>query len=305
MRQPPENIFSRLTGSQAAAGLAVLSWLILYLPVYLELSQAAWTRDENAHAPLMLAVIAGAMLVRLNRLLKARVSPDQFSPSLPVFLSGFVLVTVSALALFLGRVEQFELLATASQLPMLAGFILCLGGVRLLKLLWFPVLMMAYLIVWPGWAIDQVTAPLKLWISSLVAEGLSLFGLPVAHSGVTLAIGPYQLLIADACAGLNSLLSLTAIGAIYLYIARKPGRLRNLTVLLATLPLAILANFIRVTLLVLITWFWGYDAGQGFLHMLAGFVMFAVALGGVFLVDALLDVKWSRLFRQKPQEALA
>lgn len=292
--------------------LAFVAWGVMYLPVYMDLAANAWTRDENAHAPLLLAVIIGAIAVRLNSLRQNRLGPSSLEiasftipPSTLDTVLGGGLVLTGAGALFIGRVEELELLATASQVPMLAGIILSLGGAKILKALWFPVLMMGYLIVWPGWALDQLTAPLKLWISAFVADGLALFGLPVAHSGVTLAIGPYQLLIADACAGLNSLLSLTAIGAIYLYIARKPGRGRNLAVLLSTLPLAIIANIIRVGLLVLITYFWGYDAGQGFLHMLAGFVMFAVALGGVFLFDALLDIKLSsRKFLRKREVAI-
>ena len=276
--------------------MAGAAWLLLYLPVYQGLSAAAWTRDENAHGPLMLAVIFGAILVRLWSLHKAGQLPQHLVVARRDVLAGLGSILLGSIFLFLGRVEQFELLATASQLPMMAGMILLLGGGKLLRLLWFPVLMTFYLIVWPGWALDQVTAPLKLWISGFVADLLTLFGLPVAHSGVILAIGPYQLLIADACAGLNSLISLTAVGALYLYLARKPGMTRNAVVLLSTLPLAIFANIIRVMLLCLITYFWGYDAGQGFLHSLAGFVMFAVSLGGVFLVDALMDLK---IFRPK------
>jgi exosortase len=109
----------------------------------------------------------------------------------------------------------------------------------------------------------------------------------VSHAGAVITAGSYELLVADACAGLNSLIALTAVGAVYLYVARRRSLRANAAVILALAPIAIAANLVRVMILVLITHHLGYDAGQSFLHETAGLLMFAAALAGVFLVDAL------------------
>ncbi len=269
-----------------------LIWLILFLPLYRELAANAWLRDENAHAPLLLCFCVGAIAVRMNSLRRRSSISALLTPTKTDQIVGAAVFSSGLVAYFFGRVEDVELLATASQLPTAIGIVLILGGGALLRGLWFPIVMLAYLIVWPGWVLDQLTSPLKLWISAVTADILSVFDLPVAHSGVTLAVGPYRLLIADACAGLNSLLSLTSIGAIYLYVTRQPGIARNASVLLMIIPIAICANLCRVILLVLITYYGGYDAGQGFLHELAGFFMFAVALILIFCIDGFTE--WLR-----------
>ena len=285
--------FANLPLNQFAPfGVVLLAWVFLFLPVYQDLAASAWTRDENAHAPLLLAFCLGAIGVRLKTL-NATGQLLFFVPSWTDKTGGFVLIIVSALAVFVGRVEQIEILISAAQLPFAAGCLLVLGGRGLLRQMWVPVAMLGYLIVWPGWMLDAVTAPLKMWISASVASVLEAAGLPVAFAGVNLAIGQYELLVEDACAGMNSLIALTATGAIYLYIVQHVSRWKNILIFAITIPLAIFVNLLRVIVLVLLTYYGGYDIGQGFLHEFAGLFMFTLALGGLFLTDALLDMATS------------
>ncbi|HBS35465.1 MAG TPA: exosortase B [Parvularcula sp.] len=177
--------------------------------------------------------------------------------------------------------------ASASQAPLALGAALSLFGWAGVRRLWFPIALTLYLVIWPGWALDALTAPLKIAVSQTVAAALYAAGLPVAHAGAVISAGPYQLLVADACAGLNSLIALTAVGAVYLYMVKHADWRVNAMVLASLAPIAVAANICRVAILVLITWFMGFDAGQGFLHDGAGLVMFALALALVFSVDAL------------------
>jgi exosortase len=270
--------------------LVSLAWLLLFGPVCFYLADAAWTREENAHAPLLMAFCFGAIGIRLKAL-AAEGMLSRLTPGKLEILVGGALTLLSALLVFIGRVEQVDLFMSAAQLLFATGAVLLLGGVGLFKQLWVPLVMLGYLIVWPGWLIDTLTAPLKMWISSSIVSLLSAMGLPVASAGVTLAIGQYQLLIADACAGLNSLIALTSVGAMYLYLVRRPETWRNAALLLAAIPIAIIANYIRVLVLVLITYYGGYDMGQSFLHEFAGLLMFGVALCVFFLLDAMLDMR--------------
>ena len=135
--------------------------------------------------------------------------------------------------------------------------------------------------------LDQVLLPLKGWVSATVDTTLHLLGYPIARDGVVLTIGAYSLLIADACSGLNSMVALSGIGLLYVYLAGHTSRAHNITLLLSILPIAFLANIIRVALLVLITYYRGESSGKAF-HDHAGVLEVALAFGGLFAFDHLL-----------------
>ena len=104
-----------------------------------------------------------------------------------------------------------------------------------------------------------------------------------------LSIGPYQLQVADACSGLNSMFSLSALGTLFMYMMGRKRNLHYAIMLASILPVAFAANIIRVSTLVLVTYHLGDEAGQGFLHGAAGMVLVLVALMFFFLLDQVLD----------------
>ena len=126
---------------------------------------------------------------------------------------------------------------------------------------------------------------MKGLIANIVESILYAFGYPIARSGVILSIGQYQLQVADACSGLHSMFSLSALGTLFMYIMGRPSRLHNLVMLASILPIAFIANVIRVIALVLVTYYLGDEAGQGFLHGAAGMVLMLVALACFFCLD--------------------
>jgi len=264
----------------------VIGWLALYATVYFDFAATVWQRDENAHAPFIMAICIGTAWARIT-------SPQyQHKASKNEFYVGLAAVVVGLLILLLGQASEATIFISFSQFVVAVGAAISFFGWRGAKALWFPLMLSLYLIVWPGWVLDVLTAPLKQFISQIVSDGLFAAGLPVSHSGAIISAGQYHLLVADACAGLNSLVALTAVGAVYLYVVKRQSRAINVAVLAALVPIAIAANLVRVTALVLITYYWGYDAGQGFLHEGAGLVMFAFALVTVFAVDSLAAFFW-------------
>ena len=139
-----------------------------------------------------------------------------------------------------------------------------------------------------------VPAPLKNWISVIVVDLLYYAGYPIARAGVMITIGQYQLLVADACSGLNSMFSLSALGTLFMYIMARKSVIHNAVMLAAILPIAFAANIVRVIVLVLVTYHLGDEVGQGFLHGAAGMVLMLIALVMFFSVDALLAVVTAR-----------
>ncbi|MEL6790117.1 MAG: exosortase C-terminal domain/associated protein EpsI [Pseudomonadota bacterium] len=273
-----------LADERLVLGVFPLVWFALYGPAYLFLSATAWARPENGHAPILLAICFGLAVARLSGgALRLAAGPGDWGAS----ALGTACTVMGVAAFIFARIQEVEFVLTATQPLVALGLILVLFGWAGFRRFWFILVLSFYLIAWPGWLIDMLTFPLKLMLAEQVAGVLFAVGLPVSHDGAVLQVGPYALLVADACAGLNSLIALTSVGVVYLYAVRRGGWPVILTVGLCLVPIAVLANMIRVALLVLLTHYAGYDAGQGFLHDFSGLFMFVCALFLVFGVEAL------------------
>ena len=270
-------------GGLAKAGgiIFILSWLVLFGPAYLSFFQGAWALEQNMHMPFVLAICIG--------LAYAQFSTGDWAITNLWFerLVGLLILFFSCLAFFYSRIQEVDLVLSATQIVVGLGAVIGLFGYNGVRKLWFVFLLSFYLILWPGWAIDMITFPLKIMISQTVSQFLFMLGLPVTHEGAIINAGAYELLVADACSGVNSLIALTCVGVVYLYVIKRPCLQSNIITALALVPIAIIANMIRVGILVLITYFLGYDAGQSFLHDLSGIATFAFALMGVFVIEAL------------------
>ena len=273
--------------------IVLAGFAVMYVPVYWWAAHVIWQSDDHAHGPIILAVIAWLFWTLHKPLLEVETQP---APALgwPIFLFGL-------LVYFAGRMFSVSILEFGSQMPVAAGLLLLLKGRKALRLAWFPVIYFIFMIPLPGVLVDAITGPLKQWISGIVETILFALGYPIARSGVIISIGQYQLQVADACSGLHSMFSLSALGTLFMYIMDRKSRLHNAIMLLSLLPIAFCANIVRVMVLVLITYYLGDEAGQGFLHGTAGMVLMVIALLICFLLDAVLV----RLLPQTPKHAAA
>jgi exosortase B len=260
--------------------LLVAGWLVMFGPVYHGLATTIWDSDANGHGPFILGVSLWLLWSQRSEMLAAATAPK---PG----LAALLLVPV-ALMYVVGRSQTVWTLEVMAQNVMLAALLLGFLGWGGLRRAWFPLFFLLFMVPWPGEWIDAVTQPLKLAVSAVAAELLSLFGLPVGRSGVILAVGPYRLLVADACAGLNSLFTLEALGLLYLNLMNYTSVARKVVLAVLIVPIAFTANVVRVIVLTLVTLHFGDEAGQGFVHSFAGMLLFAVALMLILAVDALL-----------------
>lgn len=153
---------------------------------------------------------------------------------------------------------------------------------------------MVFMIPLPGVFVDAMTQPMKTAVSYAVESALYAVGYPISRSGVILQIGQYQLLVADACAGLNTLFTLEALGLLYLNLVKHESVARNIILAICIVPISFAANIIRVIALTLITYHLGDEAGQGFLHGFAGMVLFMAALLLIILFDGFLRIILAR-----------
>lgn len=266
-----------------SVGTAVLiaGVLALALPTLYDVGRGSWSSEQGAHGPIVLGT--GLWLLWRELGAASRVArPGSFGLALAI---GIPLLLLFVLARVTGIVEiegytMFACLLTAAY---------ALWGAAAMRVVWFPLLYLLFIFPPPDTLFAIITQPLKIEISQWSVKILHLLGYPIAGSGVTIQIGQYEMLVAAACAGMNSLISLTALGLFYVYI-RHNSNWRYMLVLLAFIvPVAIFANLIRVLILLLITYHAGEAAGQGFFHDLAGLSLFFTALIGIYLLDLLLS----------------
>jgi exosortase B len=253
----------------------------LYGPTLYGLASTFWQSEDHAHGPIILAVVVW-LAWRQRRAFASY--PQQGGHT----RAGVALVSVGLFAYVLGRPHEISVLEVGSLIPVSAGILVALRGTRSLRALWFPLLFMLFLVPLPAVFVDSLTGPLKQHVSDIAERVLYAAHYPVGRSGVVLTVGPYQMLVADACSGLNSMFSLTAIGLLYVHLQGRANWLHNMLVIASTLPIAFAANVVRVLVLVLITYHFGDDAGQGFLHGAAGIVLVLVAVALLLALDGLL-----------------
>lgn len=257
------------------AGLA-----ILLLPTFYDLFTGAWISEEQGHGPIIFGLAVWLIWRRWPEVLAL--------PARPSWLGWPVLALGLAVHL-LGRSQHILMLEVGSIIPVLAAVLLVKRGLRALALLWFPFFFMLFMVPLPSEFVAAVTLPMKMAVSWATEQLLFALGYPISRTGVILQIGQYQLLVADACAGLQTLLTLEALGLFYLNFMRHPSAFRNIGLALFIIPISFSANVIRVITLTLITYYFGDAAGQGFLHGFAGMVLFVTALVLILSVDSALQ----------------
>ncbi|MDB5465040.1 MAG: transrane protein EpsH [Phenylobacterium sp.] len=258
----------------------LLGFAALAVPTIKTLAGQAWVRESGAHGPIVL--VTGLWLLA-RQLTAARASARQGA----LWLSALGLILGLAIYVF-GRVFDFISLETLGLFGVGVAMLHSAFGVAALVRNWFPLFYLGFAIPPPGWLIDKITAPLKQFVSEVAMRSLYAVSLPVSRQGVTIYVSKYQLLMEDACSGMNSLVGLTAISLLYIYLLRGSSIRYSLLMTAFVIPIAIFGNILRVMILILLTYFFGDEVAQGFLHYTAGFLLFAIDLVLVFAVDSLL-----------------
>jgi exosortase B len=269
----PDSGTARLSWVPLAIGLAVL-----YLPTFYDLNRTLWKDDDYAHGPIILL----AALWMFWRERAALTSAPQRADG----LAGFTVLAFGLLCYAVGRSQAVIALEVSSLLPVAAGSVLAVYGRAALRRLWFPLVFLAFLVPLPGVIVNPLTGVLREYVSVIAETVLHRVDYPIARTGVILTIGPYQLLVAVACSGINSMFSLSALGLLYLYLMRYRNPWRKAALLASILPIAFAANLLRVIVLVLVTYHYGAAAGQGFIHDFSGVALFVSGLVLLLAMDA-------------------
>jgi exosortase B len=262
--------------------LWLLAFVLFYGPTYVVLMRDTWSTDDQGHGPMIIAASAFLLWQRRNLIFAGEARP--------AVGAAIVMMLVSMVFYAIGHSQSVIELEAISQIPVLASVLLLTHGWSALRRAWFPLSFLLFSVPIPGAVTQMITMPLKLAVSTVANEVLYWAGYPIGRVGVMLTVGQYQLLVADACSGLNSLFTLEALGLLYMNVMNYTNRTRNTLLAVMIIPISFISNVTRVITLVLLTYYYGDEVGQGFAHNFSGMVLFGVALVLTYAFDQLLSI---------------
>ncbi len=257
----------------------VLGCLVFsYWGIIQEMVKQWLSNEDYSHGLLIIPIAAYLVWQRRSQLKAAEVRPDW--RALPVL--------VFAIAVFLVGELGAELFTTrVSMLIFVVGVTWFLYGFQVLKLLCFPLAFLFLMLPLPGFIYRNLTFPLQIFSSIWSVKLLHILGVSAIREGNVIDIGFMQLQVVEACSGLRYILPLFTLGVLFAYFGQKIIW-KRITLVIATIPIAICANVLRVGGTGFIGVHWGSKAAEGFFHSFSGWVVFMLCIVFFGLVNALL-----------------
>ena len=252
----------------------------IYYRVLAKLILDWWQIPDFSHG-FLVPIFAGYMVwVKRKALQETKIAPAW---------SGIFVVALGLVVLILGVYGAELFLSRVSLVILFGGLVLCFGGWELLKELRFVLLVLLLAIPIPAIIFNQITIPLQTLASKLGSMLLPIFGVPVLREGNVIELPAMKLEVAEACSGIRSLMSLFTLSVFYGYFLEKT-LLRRTILALASIPIAIAANAVRILGTGLCVQYWDPEKAMGFFHEFSGWVMFLISLGCLFIVHRIMQL---------------
>jgi exosortase len=272
---------------------ALLAWFALLLiacygPVLYRLV-GQWMRDQDmGHGFFVPLISAYIVWQRRQELLETPVSPNWW---------GLAVIAWGALQLYVATLGAELFLARTAFIVSLAGAVLLLGGSRILRIVAFPIFLLFFMVPIPAIVYNQITFKLQLLASRMAESALSVLGVPVLREGNILQLASQSLSVVEACSGIRSLLTLSFLSLVYAYFFDKKRWMRP-ALLVATVPIALVANAGRVTITGLLSEV-NPELAEGLIHTASGWIIFMVGLGLLVLVHIAINKTYTLLYAHK------
>ena len=281
--------------------ILILTGLLLwpYLPILIHLVGQWWKDPNFSHG--FFVPLFSAFVVWQGRRKLARLVPR---PS----WWGLLFLGFGLGALVLGQMGAELFLSRFSLLIVLAGLIVLFLGWNFFRALLFPWAFLILMIPLPAIVFNQITFPLQLLASKVATAILQWLGVPVLREGNIINLPAMPLEVAEACSGIRSLMSLATLALIYGYLMERNNSVR-VVLALASLPIAVVVNSMRVVVTGLLVQYWDPDKAQGFFHEFQGWLMFVASLAILYLLHRAIRLIWpeqasqSSSYRADPKQS--
>jgi len=264
--------------------IATLGGLLLwvYFPTLTHLV-AQWWHDPNfSHGFFVPLFAAFVIWQERNSLARVRLQPSW---------SGTLILGFGLCVLILGQLGAEIFLSRCSFLIALAGLTVLFLGWRFFRAILFPWAFLVLMIPIPAIIFNQITFPLQLLASRVASTTLPWLGVPVLREGNVIVLPAMALEVADACSGIRSLMTLTTLAVIYGYLMERKTVVR-VVLAMASLPIAVAANSLRVVGTGLLVQYWDPEKAQGFFHEFQGWLMFVASLAMLYFLHRVIRVIW-------------
>jgi len=276
--RPPQPAPSRESWWQAAVVVLLIGWL--YGSILFHLAKQ-WSNDANfSHG---FFVPAFSLFVLWQD--RDRIAREPRDPS----SSGLLIVVLALVVLVAGVLGAELFLSRMSLLLLIAGLVIFFRGWHSFLAVLFPWAFLFLMIPIPEIVFGQITFPLQILASKVAALLLPLLGVPVLREGNVINLPAMPLEVVEACSGIRSLLSLVTLAIIYGYLVETRTWVR-VALALASIPIAVAANSLRIVGTGLLVQYWDPDKAEGFFHTFSGWLVFVVALAMLFLFHRLLMI---------------
>jgi exosortase len=265
---------------QTALITGLLLWL--YYPTLIHLVGQWWTDPNFSHG--FFVPLFSAFVVWQERSQLARLNPQ---PS----WWGFLFLGFGLCVLIVGQLGAELFLSRLSLLIVLAGLIVLFLGCSFFRVLLFPWAFLLLMIPIPAIIFNQIAFPLQLLAAKVASTILPWMGVPVLREGNVIILPGKVLEVAEACSGIRSLMSLATLAVIYGYLMERKVAMRILLAL-ASVPIAVAANSLRIVGTGLLVQYWDPDRAEGFFHEFSGWLIFVVSLVMLYLLHRAVRVFW-------------
>ncbi|PYU24136.1 MAG: exosortase [Acidobacteria bacterium] len=203
-------------------------------------------------------------------------------PLAPNWLGLFVIMG-ALMVLIVGVLGAELFLSRSSLVLLLAGIIIYFAGWRYFRALLFPWAVLFLMIPVPVIVFNEIAFPLQFLASRLATSFLGILGVPVLREGNVIQLPVMSLEVVEACSGIRSLVSLTALAVIYGYFA-ETRNLWKAALVIAAIPIAVIANGLRIMGTGLVVQYWDPQKGEGFFHTFSGWIIFVLSLAMLFVL---------------------
>jgi exosortase len=190
---------------------------------------------------------------------------------------GLALTGLGAAVQLFGAYFRIGTLEGLALLPYLSGIALLLGGAPILNWAWPSIAFLAFMIPLP-WRVETALGPPLQSLATMVSTYLlQTFGFMAFAEGNVIQLNEARIGVVEACSGLSMLITFFALSTAAALVVKRPLLDRNVLVA-SSIPVALLANVIRVTATGILHETVGGHAADTFYHDLAGWLMIPLAL---------------------------
>lgn len=189
----------------------------------------------------------------------------------------------------LGELSALFIIVHYSLLLAIGALVMAVLGRAALRLVLVPLAYLVFMIPLPVFILNKISAGLQLISTDIGVAVIRLFDISVYSEGNIIDLGVYQLQVVEACSGLNYLFPLMSFGFLIAAVYEGPNW-RKAFIFLATIPITVLMNSLRIGIIGVTVEYWGIEAAEGFLHTFEGWFVFMACLAILFILLWLLHV---------------